>query len=61
MTDGCGWLMIDDTLWIGVLLMTVNGRVLGFALFGGGKTTLICLVELASFDSVRRLDLVGDS
>ena len=51
--------MVDDTLWIGVLLM--NGCVLEFTLFGGGKTTLICFVELANFDSVRTLYVVGDS
>ncbi len=51
--------MVDDTLWIGALLM--NGRVPGFGLFGGGKTTLICHVGLANIDSVRTLDVVGDS
>ena len=57
MTHGCEWLMIRYRL---ETLLT-NGRFLEIALFGGEKTTLICHVELANFDSVRMLYVVGDS
>jgi len=51
--------MVFDTLWLGALLM--YARVLGFALFGCEKTTLICPLDLVNSGPVRLLAVLGFS